>query len=103
MARVIWTNAALTEVQEACEFQARTSAEKAVRLHERIQAAVRHLAHSPRRGRVVPEFGIEHLRELIVPPHRILYYVRGDDCLITHVKHSSQNLTQHVFPDDETD
>ena len=45
-------------------------------LHEVI-AQVERLADYPESGRVVPEFGLTQLREVIHPPFRIVY--RGDD------------------------
>ena len=46
-------------------------------LHEVI-AAVERLADVPESGRVVPEFGIARLREVIHPPFRIVYRVDKD-------------------------
>jgi plasmid stabilization system protein ParE len=52
-------------------------------------------------GRVVPEYQLENIRELIVKPYRVLYRILGDECLIEAVFHSKQNLTAHFFPDDQ--
>ncbi len=45
------------------------------RLLQEIIAAVERLADFPQSGRIVPEFGIVHLREIIHPPFRIVYRV----------------------------
>ena len=43
------------------------------RLLREIISQVERLADSPESGRVVPEFGITNLREIIYPPFRIVY------------------------------
>lgn len=43
------------------------------RLVAEIVTRIEKLSEYPDMGRVVPEFGIEHLRELIYPPFRIVY------------------------------
>jgi toxin ParE1/3/4 len=43
------------------------------RLLGEIVSQVERLAEFPESGRIVPEFGIAHLREIIHPPFRIVY------------------------------
>ena len=43
------------------------------RLTAEIVAKIERLASHPLSGRVVPEFNVEHLREIISPPFRIVY------------------------------
>ena len=38
-----------------------------------IMSTVERLGAHPLSGRVVPEFNVEHLREIIYPPFRIVY------------------------------
>lgn len=45
------------------------------RLLQEVIAAVERLANFPESGRVVPEFGLPQLREVIHPPFRIVYRV----------------------------
>lgn len=47
--------------------------ETGTRLVAEIIAAVERLLDHPLSGRVVPEFDLEHLREVIHPPFRIVY------------------------------
>jgi len=49
----------------------------------------------------VPEFGLEHVRELVtVRPYRIIYLVREDVCAVVAVVHSSRNLPAVLDPKD---
>jgi plasmid stabilization system protein ParE len=43
------------------------------RLIAEIVAKIERLGEHPLSGRVVPEFNVEHLREIIYPPFRIVY------------------------------
>lgn len=55
------------------------------RLVADILSRIESLATHPDMGRVVPEFGIEHLRELIRPPFRIVYRRERDRVRIVRV------------------
>jgi toxin ParE1/3/4 len=46
------------------------------RLLGEILSAVERLSDFPESGRIVPEFGLENLREIIHPPFRIIYRTR---------------------------
>jgi toxin ParE1/3/4 len=58
-------------------------------LHD-VVAAVERLADYPESGRVVPEFGIAQLREVIQPPFRIVYRVDKDRVRIVRVWRSER-------------
>jgi plasmid stabilization system protein ParE len=59
---------------------------------DRLTGSVTRLRTFPRSGRVVPEFGLEHIRELIVSNYRIVYRVRGDTVEVTTVFHSTWSI-----------
>jgi len=42
-------------------------------LADEVIAQIERLADHPLSGRIVPEFNVEHLREIIHPPFRIVY------------------------------
>jgi len=41
----------------------------------------------------VPEDPDGELREIIVPPYRVIYEIKGDVVEITTVRHGAENLT----------
>ena len=43
-------------------------------------------------GRIVPEFGIENIREIIVGSYRVIYRIRDEDVQILTVHHGAQLL-----------
>jgi len=62
------------------------------RLLEEIVSAVERLADYPESGRIVPEFGIGHLREIIHPPFRVVYRVGRRQVRIVRVWRSERQL-----------
>ena len=54
------------------------------RLLGEVVSQVERLADFPESGRIVPEFGVAHLREIIYPPFRIVY--RLDDIRVRIVR-----------------
>lgn len=46
----------------------------------------------PDAGRVVPEFDMDHVRELIHPPFRIVYFRQSDELVLVRVWRSERLL-----------
>ncbi|MEE9913756.1 MAG: type II toxin-antitoxin system RelE/ParE family toxin [Deltaproteobacteria bacterium] len=62
------------------------------KLLDEIISQVEKLADFPESGRIVPEFGIAHLREIIYPPFRIVYRLDGHKIRIIRVWRSERLL-----------
>jgi plasmid stabilization system protein ParE len=62
------------------------------RLLADIFMAIADLSRLPDRGRIVPEFGLPHLRELIHPPFRIVYRRDPDRVRVVRVWRSERLL-----------
>jgi toxin ParE1/3/4 len=73
--RVIWTEAALSDLQEAAGYIARDSRFYAAAFVREVRAAARSLRTSAERGRIVPELGLGEIRELLVRSYRIVYNI----------------------------
>ncbi len=69
MAQVFWTEPALDQVRDILEDVSRKSKVKAEKLNLQFFKATDLLETNPKMGRVVPEFRLSHLRELIVNPY----------------------------------
>ncbi len=57
-----------------------------------IVGQVERLAHFPKSGRIVPEFGLATVRELIHPPFRIVYRIGVEKIWIVRVWRSERLL-----------
>jgi len=68
---------ALSALEDLEELQAyyrqEGSPEAGMRLISGIMNSIERLSSHPLSGRIVPEFMVEHLREIISPPFRIVY------------------------------
>lgn len=70
MAQVQWLNQALKNVEDIVAYIAKDSKEYALKMHDRIFAAVERLEVIPESGWVIPEFGLEQYREIVVSSFR---------------------------------
>ena len=61
-------------------------------LIKEIVSQIERLADFPESGRVVPEFNIENLREIIFAPFRIVYRLDGNKIKIVRVWRSERML-----------
>lgn len=50
----------------------------------------------PRMGRVVPEFQLDHLREIIFENYRIVYVIDGDTISVVSVLHASMDVAARL-------
>ncbi len=62
------------------------------RLLGEVVAQVEQLAGFPESGRIVPEFGVAHLKEIIHPPFRIVYRLEKNRVRIVRVWRSERLL-----------
>lgn len=98
MGRVVWTDAAIADLTGIMDYIARDSPRYALQTGERIYAAAGKLDLGPRAGWMVPEFNLDHFREILMRPYRIIYEIRGEGCYIVAVIHGSRDLPQHIRP-----
>lgn len=100
MAEVIWKDTALDDLKDILGFVAKQSAAYAETLRASLMEATRPLHSSPRMGRVVPEFGEPHIRELVVRRYRIIYVIRDDTCYVSAVVYSGRDLATALRPEE---
>jgi plasmid stabilization system protein ParE len=93
MGQVIWTEPALGDLRAIIDFVAMDSPTYAARLGTRLVEAPRRLIRLPRSGSRVPEFDLDHIREVLsVRPYRIIYELRGEHCYVVAVVHARRDL-----------
>jgi plasmid stabilization system protein ParE len=62
------------------------------RLLREVVSQVERLANFPESGRIVPEFGVAKLREIIHPPFRIVYRLDDERARVVRVWRSERPL-----------
>jgi toxin ParE1/3/4 len=89
---VTWAESAIASVAEQAEYIARDSLSYAATLIAKVERAANSLFEFPNRGRVVPEYGDDTIRELIVDRYRLIYRVRSNSVLIAAFVHGARDL-----------
>jgi len=90
--RVGWTEAALDDLSATAEYIARDSARYASTFAREAFAASDTLAEFANRGRVVPEFGDQSIREIFLGSHRMVYQVTHERVFIIGLVHGARDL-----------
>jgi plasmid stabilization system protein ParE len=89
---VIWSDPAKADLRSIHDFIAHDSAHYAKKVTQDIVAKTDVLDELPRMGRVVPELGIDTIRELSLYSYRILYEIRGHGVFVLAVIHKRREL-----------
>jgi toxin ParE1/3/4 len=82
--RLVWTTTALERLDEIAQQIAADDPNRA-------RSFVEGLATFPEMGRVVPELGKPHIRELLFASYRIVYGIRGRQISIRTIRHVRQS------------
>lgn len=90
--RLKWTEAALEDIDKAAEFIGRDSKFYAAAFVREVRKAAKSLKTFAMRGRIVPELGREHIREVIVRNYRVIYSAEEDLVSILGVIHGARDL-----------
>ncbi len=94
--RVVWADGARTDLLSLVSHIAAENARAAKQMAERIRKRVWGLRRLARAGRIIPEFDDPALREVIVPPFRVLYFV-DEIVSILAVHHGRRALSLRKF------
>jgi toxin ParE1/3/4 len=92
MARVVWTEPALQDLDAVADYIALDKPEAARRFVRRVFDAVEKLAAFPKSGRVPPEIPDLPYREISVPPCRVFYRLERQSVLIIHVTRAEREF-----------
>jgi toxin ParE1/3/4 len=90
LTRVIWTRQALDDIEAIRDFIARDSVAYADHLVRRVLTAADRLEQFPMSGRVVPERGLETLREIIHERYRLVYRITDEQVVVITVFHGTR-------------
>ena len=85
---VEWTDPAIDEFIEILSKQTKPVAEKTA---SEISIRVERLSVFPFKGRIVPEFNVGRIREIIYKDYRVIY-ILADKIYIAHIRSSKQEL-----------
>jgi len=80
--KLIWSPASLDDLSDIVSFIARDSRDRAEAFGYRLITATDKLQDFPEVGRLVPEYEVPTIREIIVRSYRIVYRVNHDRKLV---------------------
>ena len=97
MARLIWTEPALLDLDEIAEYIALDDPLAASRYVQKVFDRVERLEAHPQSGKRPPELPRAPYREVVVPPCRVFYRVEGGAVYILYVMRSERLLRTYLL------
>jgi len=92
--RVNWQEQAKNDLFSIREYLRVSSPQYARNLVEKVRYSAQALKHFPYKGRYVPEFDREDVREIFVDSYRIIYVTHGQTVSILAVIHMARDLSR---------
>jgi toxin ParE1/3/4 len=77
--RILWTDAAVAQLEALSDYVAQTSPEYARRIVDRLTKRSLQIATFPFSGRRVLEYELHEVREVIEGSYRIIYLIKEDE------------------------
>jgi len=102
MAQLVWTEPALSDLNDIAEYIALENPQAAQELVQRVFATVERLEQHPESGRIPDELERGRYREIVAGPCRIFYRLAGDQALILYVMRSERQLRNFILEDRAT-
>lgn len=101
MARLIWTERAIADLNEIAEYIALDNSEAAGRVVARVYSHVDQLSKHPFSGPIPPEIDDRLYRQIIEPPCRIIYRYDGENVLVIYVLRAERILRRSILDERE--
>jgi addiction module RelE/StbE family toxin len=90
--RVHWTSTAERHLAAIHGYIARNSPEYAKRMVDRLTRRSQQIGEFPFSGRMVPEYELPQIREVIEGSYRIVYHVKPDQIDVVAVLHGAMDV-----------
>ncbi len=97
MAKIIWTEPALNDLNEIVEYIALDKIHAANNFVKNVFTSTERLEQFPHSGRKIPELKKSRYREVIVNPCRVIYRIENDKVYILYVMRSEKKLRKYLL------
>jgi len=97
MAKIVWTEPALNDLNDIAEYIALDKADAAKKFVKTVFKQVERLIDFPESGRLPPELAATTYREIITGPCRIFYRISSDNIYIVYVMRSERELRKFIL------
>jgi plasmid stabilization system protein ParE len=98
MARIIWADPAIQELDAIADYIALDKPSAARALVRKVVKAIERLRVFPQMGSAPPELRGLPYRQLVVPPCRIFYRLEKNTIYIVHVLRGEELIRRELFP-----
>lgn len=92
MAQIIWAELAKEHLRELDAYIAEGSPFYSIVFIDKLLASIEKVGAFPKCGRVIPEFGLEDLREIIFHEYRIVYSLGKDSVTVVAIVHGAMDI-----------
>lgn len=99
MVKIVWTEPALSDLNNIAEYIALDKISAATQLVQKVFSAIERLEQFPNSGRSPPELNDSRYREIIVGPCRIFYRTEKQAVYIIYVMRSERKLRKYLLDD----
>jgi toxin ParE1/3/4 len=93
MVKIIWTEIALADLKSIHDYISLDSKFYADRYIHKLVSRVDRLTRFPESGKIVPEFNVNSIRELVEGNYRIIYKINVGSIGIVRVHHAARLLS----------
>jgi len=90
--KVHWTDTARDHLRAIHAYIATNSPQYAAYVVDRLTRRSQQIAEFPLSGRVVPEFEVPQIRQVLEGSYRIIYYIKPDQIDVLAVIHAAQQI-----------
>jgi toxin ParE1/3/4 len=97
MAQIIWTEPALSDLNDIAEYVALDNITAATQLVKKVFSSTEQIAQFPKSGRQPPELNESRYLEIIVGPCRIFYRIDQQTIYILYVMRSERELRKYLL------
>lgn len=93
MAKIVWTEQSVFDLKDIFDYISKDSKRYAENQVSRIKTKTLILKTQSESGRIVPELGINEIRELIERNYRIVYRILNDNTIeVLTIHHSARDF-----------
>lgn len=84
--KIVWAPSSRVDLRNLVSYIAENDVPAAERMGLCLIKKIEQAAEFSASGRIVPEFGLPNIRELQIPPYRIIYRIKNADSIIEVVR-----------------
>jgi len=94
VAKIIWSQKSIRDIEVIAEFISQDSIERANNFVQKLIESTDRLMDFPYSGRIIQELGDKSVREVIYGSYRIMYKIQNNEVFISGIIHTARNWNE---------